>query len=593
MSKVIDGLETVQDGMNGLLDPGLITGSEIAKGINLDLRGGHAKTRAALVEHEITCSDANALKFMREGKYQGGTVYAIGGKQYVVFGVFGRIYRFDPELCDIVDLTPATGPLSAGVARLYFCQANDHLVVQDGQNRPLLIAGGAIRQSAVGDDPLTPEVPVGTIMAFGHGRLFVVVDRRYIMAGDIQLAWEPDNVLHFTETGYLSGGGAFGLPSWMGRITGLAFQQNVVSGTGLGALVVFAEGGVCSFSVQLPRSTWNATDISRILYRGPGGTGPATIVPVGNDLFYMATDGLRTLRVTAGELEGSGAALTSIPLSNRIRTITADETPWAFKYASGVFHDHRLYMTSIARKHNVVNEQGNKIEDFHFDGILTVDTNTVTERKIVFEGVTTGAKFLEVFEVERYGAKRLVAFGKNAAGLMTFYVREDHAQDNRQSPIPCRLYTPGYAFAAGTIVQKKLEYVELWLSAMRGNVAVTVYARADNYHLWTRIGTAAFSARDESDGTENVWTQIRQKIRISTEGLNMGDEITQGRNSIVGSRLQLCVEWAGRCQVDRVMLVAETQPDEGRIADELSQDNIQLTGAALMDYEYKIGEHAS
>ena len=41
------------------------------------------------------------------------------------------------------------------------------------------------------------------------------------------------------------------------------------------------------------------------------------------------------------------------------------------------------------------------------------------------------------------------------------------------------------------------------------------------------------------------------------------------------------------------MLVAETQPDEGRIADELSQDNIQLTGAALMDYEYKIGEHAS
>jgi len=64
----------------------------------------------------------------------------------------------------------------------------------------------------------------------------VVVDGKYFMAGDIYLPWESERVLQFTETQYLNGGGAFGLPAWMGNITGMMFQPNVVSGTGLGVI---------------------------------------------------------------------------------------------------------------------------------------------------------------------------------------------------------------------------------------------------------------------------------------------------------------------------------------------------------------------
>jgi len=586
MGYVFDGFENIQAGMNGAVSPSLIGVNEMSKGVNLDMRSGRPCTRPAYVGYDITGSSRDMLNTLKNGRYQGGAVYKHGGVEYLVFGVFGRLYALHPETLLVTDITCGEG-LSPNVQRLYFCQANEYMIIQDGVNRPIILSGLSARYSAGGDDPEKPEVPVGTAMAFGQGRLFVVIDRKYIMAGDIYLPWDRIRVLQFTETQYLAGGGAFGLPAWLGNIKAMTFQQNVVSGTGLGALLVFADQGVCSFGVQNPRSTWNTVDISRVLYKDGGGTSPLSVVSVGNDIVYMAEDGLRSIKVTSGESQGGGATFQSIPLSRKVQSLVDDDTPWAYQYGSGTLHDNRLYFTSIARKHNVVNPVGNEVEDFYFNGLTTIDLLGSTGLPMVFEGVSTGIKYLQVFSVDRFGRKALCVLGLGAEDEIGFYVQEPATSlDNRVSATPCKVYTSAMNFNSPSVLLKKFSYADLWFSKLRGAVGVSLYYRAEGYELWTLAGEINFMAKDGSDGTENVYPQIRQKMRLTESSHGLSEEESELKNKLIGSKIQFCISWTGYGQLDRFVVVADTQPDAPIIEENASDRTYELTGTQLMDYDY-------
>ena len=584
MTDVIDGFESLQGGMNSAVSPSLIAKTEIARGVNVDLRDGHARTRKSFIRYSMT-GEAGVVQAIETGKYQGGCIYQYAGKDYIVFGVFGRIYMLDTELLSAEDITPATSGLSAVVDRLFFCQANEYLIIQDGFNRPIIVEGTTSRFSTCGTNPLLPEVPVGTIMAFGQGRLFVVVDGKYFMAGDIYLPWQPERVLQFTETQYLNGGGAFGLPAWMGNITGMMFQPNVVSGTGLGALVVFAEKGVSSFGVQAARSTWNSTDIARVLYQDGGGTGPASLVSVSNDIFYLATDGLRSLKLTSSETQGGGSLLQSLPLSRKVQSLVNDETPWAYQFASGVVHDNRLYFTSIARQRKVTNPFDIDVDDYYFEGLMTIDLQGLTGLPMLYEGISTGCRFIQVFEVMRFGRKQLVCFGVND-NKIGFYTREDAQLDNRISRPECRVYTAALDFSTPTPIQKRFLYAEVWLSELQGVVDMDVYYRPEGYPLWTKAGSNRFMAKDSGTGAINCLNQIRQKVRISETTDGLAPETSELRNLLIGSKIQFCVSWKGRCQIDRLLVVSELLSDERRVGDNEDIMTFELTGTALMDYDY-------
>lgn len=572
--------------MNGAVSASLIAKNEISKGINIDMRSGKPRTRAAYIKYDFT-GTASTIAALEKGRYQGGSVYKTLGVEYFVFGVFGRIYAVHPETRLITDITPGEG-LSPNVNRLFFCQANEYMIIQDGCNRPIILNGMYGRFSYGGDDPDRPEVPVGTVMAFGQGRLFVCVDRMYIMAGDIYLPWDGESVLKFTETQYLAGGGAFGLPAWMGEIKAMSFQQNVVSGTGMGALIIFAEKGVSSFAVQNPRTTWNSTDISRVLYKDGGGTGPASIVLVGNDIVYMATDGIRSLKYTAATAQGSGATLESIPLSRRIQSLVNDDTPWTYQYASGALHDNRLYFTSIARKHTVINSLGNEVEDFYFNGITSIDILGLSGQPTVFEGVSTGIKPLQVFSIERFGRESLCFLGLGVDNSIGFYVQEPGEYlDNYITPPQCRVYTAALDFGVIAVL-KKFEYADLWFSDLRGIVQVKLYYRSEGYQLWTEAGTATFMAKDESDGSYNVHPQIRQKIRITDDSYGLSNENSELKNKLVGSKIQFCIEWTGHAQLERMVVAADPQV-QGAIFEENEGDKTyELTGDQLSDYDYVV-----
>ena len=64
---------------------------------------------------------------------------------------------------------------------MFFTQAENFLIVQDGINAALIIEGTTGRNA----DPDENEVVTGTIMSYGHGRLFVKTGPRTFKAGDI------------------------------------------------------------------------------------------------------------------------------------------------------------------------------------------------------------------------------------------------------------------------------------------------------------------------------------------------------------------------------------------------------------------------
>lgn len=587
MATMYDGFDVLTGGMNSAVLPTALSRREMAKGVNVDLRSGYAMTRPAFLK-------ANDLV---DGKFQGATVYRQGNKDSIIAAIDGHLYRIDPDTWEVLCLTTTIGAMHQRVDRLYFCQAGDHLIIQDGYNRPLILTGESIRSSNVGEDPASPEVPVGTIMAYGHGRLFVCVDKKYFMAGDIALPWEPDSVLKFTETTYLSGGGAFGLPATLGNITGMICQQNAVSGSGLGALVVFAEHGVCSFAINLARSTWNTSDISVVLFEHSGATGPAGIVPVNNDLIYRARDGIRSLRVTASTVSGGGALLRNIPLSERLQALWQDETEWTLPMVSGALYDNRLYYTAISQKHFLTNPEGERVEDYSFRALVVMDLKSLTEQAIVFEGIYTGLNFLQALTVRRNGTDTLVMLARmddtDANAVWCMDTKE--FSDNRFTQVTARIYTPAFALAPapddvtrlrlGDIL-KRYQYADVWLTDLKGKVDITLYVRSTEYPLWTIVGTATLYADQSNTGDNNVWPQNRYRVRM-TSPLSVTEAAKLG-NRLSGSELQFCLEWVGHARVQRFVVFAEPQPeDHGQLTRETT--GAPLTGESIDDYKYAIG----
>jgi len=171
-----------------------------------------------------------------------------------------------------------------------------------------------------------PEVPVGTIMAYGQGRLFVVgVERSSFVAGDIiygDLIGADKNILRFTETQYLAEGGDFSFPLAMGRVTGMDFVPLQDTATGQGELMVRGEYGVSSFAVSVPRTDWKNTQIQRITFTDIGGVSPEGSTFVNNDVFFRTAHGIQSYRQARGDLNSYGQTLVS---SEVARILDADK----------------------------------------------------------------------------------------------------------------------------------------------------------------------------------------------------------------------------------------------------------------------------
>lgn len=418
---LLDGFTGLPGGMNAGTDPSLIeSAAQYAFGVNLTSRGGLLKTRPPFIRLEA---------YIPPGKFQGAARYRRTDGDRIVYCVDGVVYSLNLETFRRyrIGAFPST---TFDIA--YFCQADRFMVIQNGiiypENWPILLDGDFIVDNAnvqyfddtngwqyLGDHAHydAVRVPIGTSMAYGHGRLFVAVPRiwdtgklsgseqwlpstgtRSFCASDIFQSDNPSEFLAFIESTYLSGGGAISLPATLGYITGMTLFRASASGTGLGALVVFGSEGVCAYGVNSPRSQWQDIDLANVLFLGSGTESPRSVVTINDDVVFRAADGWRFLKYTATQVTGSGGNLSNLPQSFEMTPVVGLDSRLERSFASAAYVNNRLLMTSAGYV------SGSEIL---FDALISLDAANVgsvasVNTTPIYDGVWTGHAFMQVLD---------------------------------------------------------------------------------------------------------------------------------------------------------------------------------------------------
>ncbi len=231
----------------------------------------------------------------------------------------------------------------------YMVQADKWLIAQDGMSRPIIYDAVKARRTMLDADIDHAEIPVGTIMAYGMGRIVVVVNERDVAFGDLygshDLPDPADSLLFFTERNFLAEGFDAAIPFQQGVATGAIFFPQLDTSTGNGQLMVFAERGATSFFLSLPREQWKTSQFQVLSLLTTGLRGHRSISVVNEDLWFRSDDGMRSYRQARSEPAGWA----HIPLSTNVRQFLENDSNFLLRYASSMYFDNRVLVTTSPR----------------------------------------------------------------------------------------------------------------------------------------------------------------------------------------------------------------------------------------------------
>lgn len=207
-----DGQYDWRRGMDSSLAPQVSDPTSVRLGINVTFRGGRAKTRPGFQQIFLTDDPdySGSLALFSTGRdstntktgnyFQGAFFYVnktdptkscliacSGGYVFRIRPVEGFVARLPVSEYTVID---ASGTFRWDATRkVYFCQAEKFLVIQNGIDKPLIFDGEVLHQVGVGSAGTIgniSSVPTGTFMAYGQGRLYVVNSNKdSFTAGDL------------------------------------------------------------------------------------------------------------------------------------------------------------------------------------------------------------------------------------------------------------------------------------------------------------------------------------------------------------------------------------------------------------------------
>lgn len=579
-----DGFIELSRGVNATRNPMLLPESQCARAINVSFRGGKARTRPAWVALEGDRLPA--------GVFRGMARWSLERSDWLVLVIDASVYTF--AIGTMVLTKHADFDTSYG--NCFFTQADRFMVVQDGEGEPIVLkeSGGTpsvlepteFEDEQYGITIRTPSIPPGTIGIFAHGRIHMVPKfvqntsvsgKQYLESGDILLPDEPESVLRFTETSYLSEGGAHAMPLELGNIGGLGVLRNAHTGTGLGSVVAFARNGVCAFDFSISRTQWKDQVLSNVLFFGPGCRSPRSVLAVNDDLLYRGLDGIRALRYSVTQTAGSSGTLSNTPLSQEVTPFLENDTPWLPNVSSALW-DNRFLCTC----------GGHIAMDGSFGGLISWDVGASYYNGVsaagVYDGLWTGFQVNQITHALRDYEMEVFAISSTNK---LYRLDLDAVLDPGDTPIKSRIETKSMMFG-DVVTTKRLNYVDLWLSEVATTTEVTIYYRPHAYPLWKKLGDTR-TVTIPPGGRAQPCTRLRFNIDFSAENCN---PITQ-EPLYLGQGFQLAVEWTGRATIDRLRAsvepVGEQNPDpcdqEGAVI-----EPSPMAGQELPDYDYQFPE---
>lgn len=585
-NRSFDGFSNLSDGVDAGRNPSLIAPTQCASADNMVFRGGVPRTRPGIRITYRNHTNPNMLYDATTGVFisatgvsgQGGTINATGvfqgacyyapggGKPACIMAMIGgRLFQYIPhpyvtgggvagtmEINEIaLDKTN-----SATLTKAYIVQADRFCVIQDGQSKPIIFDGVTARRAE------DEEVPVGTIMAYGMGRLIVVVaDFRQIIFGDLYGSHdEPDpglSVLKFTETGFLHEGGAASISFSLGKISGLHFVPQQDSSVGDGELLCFSENGMTTFQMALPREEWKESKFQRVVLYNVGARGWRAVLSIGEDVWFRSDDGWRSYRQARAEQGG----WTHLPMSTNVRTWTETDTVKLLDYGSAIYFNNRLIATC--------SPYPNSGKLFH-NGLLSLDFDVLSTfgqaTRPAWDDHWTSIGITQLVAGNFNGEDKAFAFSTNLniphEITKTSHSDYYHISGTVPASITWELVLRSMDFES-PYNEKELFGADYWLDKVANETEISVWYRPDQHPEWTFwqalpvVSPVGVIQNITLGGVPTLRHNFVPRRTIIKPESVVDDEDFTGRMMRRGFEFQVRIRGQGYCELRKVRLHAK------------------------------------
>lgn len=514
-NRIYDGWTSLENGVDSGRPPNTLDPTQVAGAENITFRGGNPKPRPGFTKlaeyftngthsYNLNGTDAGfippyteiagqrAYEVYKTGVFQCVTGYSPHhGEDCLMAMIGGRLFKIVPHISDakVEEIFPITNPSGpdwfhtvvfphtaepapptrnrSDSTIAYMVQADKWLIVQDGESKPIVYDGKTARRSNLETTTDKTEIPVGTIMAYGMGRIVNIVNDRDVSFGDLfgsHTGDDPsDSLILFTERNFLTGGFDAAIPFQQGVATGMAFFPQLDTSTGNGQLMVFAERGASSFFMSLPRELWQTSAFQIFALLTTGLRGHRSISTVNEDLWFRADDGIRTYRQARSEQSGWA----HIPLSTSVSKFIDNDTKSLLKYSSSIYFDNRVLFT--------VNPVWNQGRPYH-TGMVVVDFDILssfgTKARPAWDGHWTNMAITQLVTANINGTTRAFIFGIDPDGYNQLYeISIDNKDDWGGQLIPWELEHRSYDFTklsqqGNPFNESELYDADLWVSGI-------------------------------------------------------------------------------------------------------------------------------
>lgn len=557
-SEVFDG---ALEGVSSAISPDRLGPNQLAWGYNLTVRGGKPKTRPVF----------KYLGPLPDGLVQGVSYFSVQGGMGVA-SIAGQLYRLRLDAGTFSYQTIPQAVLNSSIVKqVWMVQTVETLVIQDFQSNPLLYDGANTLRSEP-SNPTRPGVPRGKQMAYGNGRLWVAIDDNNLVAGDIRTDVAGSELL-FTETQYLSGGGALFFPKGM---TALGFIS--VTGTSdYGALAVLGNGFVDSVRADISsRDLWSTYPgfVTTVL-RQSGCAGQASLTSVNQDLYWRDNEGgIRSIRSSLSDESGAGNS----PISREVSRLTDFDSKQLLSFCPAITFDNRLLMGSSPFLNDVGGVSWKALIALDF-APLSVMSGKIAP---AYDGQWAGLNITHMFEGKIGGKSRAFAISHNEdssnslweimpqeSGNIADQAHSCAGSASSISPYPITAYleTPRRNFGDAKR-RKRLERCDIYLSDAEGQVELNAYWRCDNSQKWqqwdeVRICAKVTDPNGDSPSDVHIWKNLVSQQRAQIKSFTIPNAIDpiSKFGLQTGFEFQLRVSWTGKAKIYKIVLYSSFLDD--------------------------------
>ena len=556
--------------------PSYLPPTMVAESVNRTFRGGINRTRPSIRNIPILVGEGQSetiVNDIQNGNFQGSFPYRatnLNTNDGILLSVSGVIYflKIVNNKAYAYKLIEGNDP---GMMHTWFVQAEDRVYIQNGYQNAIAWDGD-LSVSAYRLNPYLKKMPIGTIMEYAFGRVFVADRLNQIYASDIIYGngfTDTKNTENFTEIGYWAEGGAFSTPSMMGNITGMKVMPQI--GTNLraqGALVVLTANGAFAMDVSIPRAQWATTNMQTISLLGRGCVSPYTAL-ANSELWFRSHDGWAFYSNSQSEF----ARYFSLrKLSREVNKWVSNDTPWLKQFASTMFFDNYLISTVAPETYRAAGVEG--LNRYH-RGLVVLDLDQSSspspDAQLTFRwnGIWTGFRPTQLLSALIAGQKRGFGFSFDTDNKNRLYefttTHGDDYGENGTVPIVSFFTSGRYDFAqtgaSNKFLRKRITGGEMWLSEIKGEVTSVVDFRPDSYPCWSELKVpTTYGCSPCTPALKSPCNPRRGGDSYKRYKFNSPDPTECNSISdipvIEGSEFQLKISLTGAATVDRVRIMA-------------------------------------